>query len=239
MKLNKFYPTITKFGTNTIYIFSTLILILNFFSGIIGGLWILFVGGWKLIVSGIVISVLMPYGWSIVSMPQLALTPFLIKAEERGNKFWVATFGFIANFYGNVLIVLWISFSLNFFMEYRSQYPLIPLLLLGYSVALGPLQYMAQKEGPESSGSFMGVFLAQIVYIVPAVIVLFGGVISLTILIVIALIFSIFNTTIATLSMSPSVASSTNDFVLGKCSKCGADTTDDALSCINCGYKLK
>ncbi len=239
MKLNKFYPTVINFGANTIYIFSFLILILNFFSGIVGGLWLLFSGGWGLIVSGIVMSIFMPYGWSIAFLLQLILAPFLTKAAEKGSKFWVAILGFIANFYGNFLIILWTYFAFNFFMDYRTEYALLPLLLLGYSVALGPLQYMAKKEGPDSSGSFLGVFLAQLGYIVLSIVTLAGGVPNFTILVLIALSFSLIIAIITATSIKPSVSMVVEEsYLVDNCPNCGFSKNEGDSFCTNCGYKL-
>jgi len=239
MKLNKFYPTVISFGTNTIYIFSFLILILNFFSGIIGGFWLLFAGGLGLIVFGIIMSIFMPYGWSIAFLVQLILTPFLAKVVERGNKLWVAILGFVANFYGNFLIILWTYFIFNFFMDYRTEYYILPLLLFGYSVALGPLQYMAQKEGPDSSGSLLGVFLAQISYIALSVVVVIGDTPSFGILVCIAFIFSLITATLTAVSLNPAT-SIVDDLPNSeqKCPKCGVIVTESSIFCTNCGHKL-
>lgn len=240
MKRNSFYPTVINIGANTLYILSFFILVLNFLSGIIGGLWILFSGGWRLVVYGVVISFVMPWLWTIAFLPQFIFLPFLTKAFDKGSKFWVAILGFFANLYGNVLIVIWTYFVLTLVLDYRSDYLLLPLLLLGYSVTLGPLQYMAQKEGPNSSGSIMGVLLSQISYIVLSVIVLFGGEPSILIPLMFSLIFSIFIAIISAYSIEPKSMEVTNEveYLVDICPKCKAQKEDSALYCTKCGYKF-
>lgn len=240
MRRSNFYPTVINIGANTLYVLSFFILFLNFLSGIIGGLWILFSGGWRLIIYGMVISFVMPWLWTIAFLPQFIFLPFLTKAFEKGNQFWVAILGFFANIYGNILIIIWTYFMFTLVLDYSSDYQLLPLLLLGYSLALGPLQYMAQKEGPNSSGSIMGVFLSQISYIVLSIIILLGGEPSILIPLVFSIIFSIIIAIISVFSVKTKNMETIEEieYLVNVCPKCNTKKEESALFCTKCGYKF-
>jgi hypothetical protein len=77
------------------------------------------------------------------------------------------TFVLLGNVYTAAIIILWCIGVLVFFVERATEGTLIPLLIWSYGVALGPWQYMAQKENQSGSGegSLMTTLFAQIGYV--------------------------------------------------------------------------
>lgn len=51
---------------------------------------------------------------------------------------------------------------------------IVAFLLFGYGVATSPFSYMASKESPDATGSFLAVFLSQISYTILAIAYLFN-----------------------------------------------------------------
>lgn len=148
---------------------------INVFSGIIGGVWLLFSGGWSIVVLGVLYGLVMPWFYTIATLPTWLIVPLLSKASEKGKRFTVSILGFILSGYNNFILSMWVVFIFSFLANQYTDYSLIALLLWGYSVAMGPVGYMASKEGPDAgSGTTMGILLTQIVYLILTINVIFA-----------------------------------------------------------------
>jgi len=136
----------------TILAFSAILLLFNFFAGIVGAIWLLCIGEWRIVVAGILASFTMPWWWLVVSLPTLALFPLLVFFSNKKNVLGMAIFAFLADLYNSVLMTAWIATVFFFAVDliFWSDVSLIPMLLFAYSVATSPFLYMASKEPPDN-----------------------------------------------------------------------------------------
>lgn len=166
-------PTFALLGSVIGLVVSILIAV-NFFSGIIGGLWLVFSGGLFLVLYGIVLSIVMPWAYTVAFLPQMGLAALLVKPMEMGNKLLVLILGFLASSYGNLILAIWTVFVFENLVV-QPRYSFIPLLLWGYSTMMAPLSYMASKEPPDSTGTSMGLLFAQLSFVLLTILFLVGS----------------------------------------------------------------
>jgi len=153
-------------GMGTISVLVTIIIILNFLSGIVGGIWLAILGHWGSIGWGFGLGFIMPWAFTIASLPAMGLGVLLAFLMEKGSKTFTAIIGFSTSLYSNVLMAAWVIFVFGFFMGRADSKSFIPYLLWGYSAMMAPLAYMASKEPPDSVGTSMGVLFSQLCYFV-------------------------------------------------------------------------
>jgi len=165
---------VSKVSKTTIELVVTILVIINFFSGIIGGIWLALSGGLSLVIYGIILSIAMPWAYTIAFLPQMGSMLLLSKLEESGNKILVAIFGFIVSIYGNIILAIWSVIVFENLVVGRSQH-ILPLLFWSYSTVMAPLSYMVSKEPPDSTGTSMGLLFAQLSFILLTVLFLVGG----------------------------------------------------------------
>jgi hypothetical protein len=140
------------------------LMILNFSSGIIAGIWLLIIGEWQFLLFGIVLGFIMPWVYSIAFLPQLLLLPLFIKFGEKGHKFLFSFFGFILALYNHFLLGLWVSFVFSIMIQ--ANFNPILMWLWGYATVMAPIGYMASKEDKDSTGTVLGAFFCQVSYVV-------------------------------------------------------------------------
>jgi len=150
---------LTKILTETL---GNLIMALNLLSGIIGGIWLLYLGQWKVLLCCVLSAA---FADSILMWPLMLGFVFSIPAtaaEQNGNHrsliFWAA----VSTFYKTVLMVAWASFSLIILCELavKKGLPIMPFLLCSYGVATIPWAGMAEKE-VDVSGYYPGLALTM------------------------------------------------------------------------------
>jgi len=140
------------------------LMVLNLLSGIIGGVWLVLTGGWTIVVLGLIYSVIMPWGYSLALLPNLLLVPFLVKAIDKKWRPLVGTLSFVISGYGNVVLTIWVIFVFSWVLSY-SSFNILPLLLWGFSTMMGPIGYMALKEGRDASlGTSIATLFVQLMY---------------------------------------------------------------------------
>lgn len=165
---------VSKASKTAIELVVAVLIMANFFSGIVGGLWLAFSGGLSLVLYGIVLSIIMPWGYTLAALPQMGLAALLVNFVEKGNKLIVSILGFTTSVYGNFILALWTIFVFEVLVKSQPQ-SLIPLLLWGYSTTMAPLSYMASKEPPDSTGTSMGLLFAQLSFILLTILFLVGS----------------------------------------------------------------
>lgn len=190
-------------GTATISFIATIVMILNFFSGIVGGIWLGILGHWGSIGIGFGLGFAMPWIYSLASLPAMGLGVVLAFFAERGSKTFTGILGFLTSIYNNALLAVWVIWVFGFFMGRAEAKSFIPYLLWGYSTMMAPLSYMASKEPPDSMGTTLGVFFAQLCYLIWVLFFFFGKTFLpwLYTIIVVGVLFSLFAIVLAIAQM--------------------------------------
>lgn len=142
------------------------ILLLNAIGGIVGGVWLAIAGEWRLIGVGLLLLVTAPWTLSILmllSMPIAGIAVYLYsKKNPLGH-----IFGFLAQFYTNLLILGTCLLAFLFCSRFYSGTSVIgylPYLLWSWGMALGPWQFFASKE-PNNEFTAMSQFSASVFYL--------------------------------------------------------------------------
>jgi len=178
------------------------IMILNFAGGIVGGIWLAFLGEWRLIGIGLVLLFVSNWILSIFMIPSMIISSIGMKFYGK-NKFLVLFFGYISQLYINVLIIATCVFAFlicSSFYNGSTYLGYIPYLLWSWGMALGPWQFFASKE-PNNEFSAITVFIASIFYFLFLLSIAMSPTISLIVLIIFGIIqlivLPIFNLSIA------------------------------------------
>lgn len=120
------------------------IMILNFFAGIVGGVWLAIAGEWGIVGYGLLITIFGVIAASLLLAPGIILAFPAIAAAERGNNFLSAVFGIPSIIYTYLVMGAWAIFI--FALLISKSHNLIPAVLWSYSTATATWSYMAQKE---------------------------------------------------------------------------------------------
>jgi hypothetical protein len=140
-------------------------MILNFGSGIVGGIWLAFLGEWKLIGIGILLLFTAQWILSLLMMPGVLIAGITVHFAKK-NIFLLYFFGFLSQLYTNILIVATcvISFFIcSIFYKGSIGIGYIPYALWSWGMALGPWQFFASKE-PDNMFSTITLFSASFFY---------------------------------------------------------------------------
>lgn len=167
---------IEKFSTSLIGFISIPIIFANFFGEIVGAIWLLFLGQWQLVILGFILTFLIPYIYTLSLLIQIPLASLLAYTQKHNKKTLSLILAFITMFIGHAIIIFYVMFVADkaIVISELNGLSLIALLLFGYGVATGPFSYMARGEDKDAIGSFIGVFISQISYIILAVGYLFN-----------------------------------------------------------------
>lgn len=165
------------------------IMLLNLLGGIVAGIWLAFLGEWKLIFIGIVLLFTSHFYLSMLMLPVLLFVPIVAYFQEKKSPL-LYLFGFLSQFYMNLLIVGTCTFAFfvcTHFYGGGSKLGLIPYLLWSWGMALGPWQFFASKE-PDNEFSFMLLLSATIFYLLLLLSIFLGPPVTLTIVILFLLV---------------------------------------------------
>jgi len=200
---NRFLNALYVTGMALINTVVSFIVILNFISGIAGGIWLAILGKWLLILAGIVIGFIMPYAYWIAALPAMGLAVLTAFFADRKNKLLAASSGFLASLYSNGLMIIWVIWVFGIFMKDAEGWAIIPHLFWGYATMMAPLSFMASKEPPESTGTTMAVFFAQICYFIYVLFYFLGEqfLYWLLAMIALAILFSLFSAIMSFIEM--------------------------------------
>ena len=161
-------------GKVIISVVGTIVLILNVISGITGGIWLAILGHWWSIGIGIGFAVVMPWIYSLLSLPSTGLAFIVGFFAERGSKTFTGLLGLLASLYQYALIAAWNISVFLFFMDRADEKSVIPYLFWCFSTVMAPLSYMAKNEPPESFGTWLGLFFTEVSYFIWVMFYFFG-----------------------------------------------------------------
>lgn len=124
---------------------------LNVFGGLVAGIWLAVKGEWGFIFGGIAASIIMPWLFSVASLPVIGLAILLAFLGDPPPCPAVAVIGFLCAFWNSVLIIGWSLFIFYAYMKHDEAGLTIPLLLWVYAITISPLAYMAKFERGQSA----------------------------------------------------------------------------------------
>lgn len=124
------------------------IMFLNFFGGIISGIWLLFLGQWKLVIGAFIFTMFVPLAYSLVALLQMPLVIFLGWAEEKKKKTLCLVAGFVNIFIGHAIILFYVFFILDkaLILSAARDLNIFAVLLFGYGVATSPFSYIWHRN---------------------------------------------------------------------------------------------
>lgn len=158
--------------------------ILNMLGGIVSGIWLAILGDWGSIGYGFLAMIVSSFVLGIALMPMLLLAGPSVYFAEKGIMFLFYVFAFLSSIYVVVVMTAWCGAVMYFYAERATSETWIPILIWSYGVALGPWQWMAQKDAQGGGGeaSIATTFFAQIGYVVMILMAMFMRVTILDVL---------------------------------------------------------
>lgn len=163
-----------RIGQTTLNFVLGIIMVLNIGSWLVGAIWLALLGKWGILLTGLGLSIVMPWAYSIVLIPTMLLMGWMTIAIEKKQKLLVKLLIFISTVYQYAILMFWVLYVFNWSLGYYPEVSMIPLILYGYSTMTAPLSYMGQKEGPDASGSYLAIFIAEVAFLVVLVLTIFG-----------------------------------------------------------------
>ena len=130
------------------------ILLINSFGGIIAFVWLIFESEWTLIIQGIVAFFVSSLGLALALLPAFGVALIGMFFYKMKIKILAYPIFYISTLLSIAVISIWTLFVFSYALDNSSpETSLIPITLWAYGVAVGPIQYMASKEGSENVSS--------------------------------------------------------------------------------------
>jgi len=170
MKNNKLavLENITKFISPIMILLGVISIPLNLFAGFIGGLWLIILGEWKLVIGGILASIVFPFFYSfigLITMPLTALGEYLINKKKIILSNIIIFISLSIQNLVAIFWILWVFLIATSYANYKAI-SIIPCLLLGWSIAIEPFAYMAKGESADAYGTWLTIILLMASYII-------------------------------------------------------------------------
>ena len=130
------------------------ILLINSFGGIIAFVWLMFESEWTLIIQGVLAFFVSSLGLAIAFLPAVGVALIGMFFYKMKIKILAYPIFYISTLLSIAVISIWTLFVFSYALDNSSpETSLIPITLWAYGVAVGPIQYMASKEGSENVSS--------------------------------------------------------------------------------------
>lgn len=165
---------VNKIGEATLASIISIISVLNIGSWLVGAIWLAILGEWRLLLYGLLLSIAMPYVYSLVIIPQMLLAAWLAMAFEKKQKLLVRILAFVSTIYQYAVLMFWVLYVFEMFLNHYPEINMIPLILYGYSTMSAPLVSMGSKEGPGATGTYLAIFIAEASYLLILALSLLG-----------------------------------------------------------------
>lgn len=192
-----FSEKVSGFLTKIVTTLAVALLFINFFSGIVGGIWLCVLGYWKFVVGTFVLDLFMPLPFGLLmllfSLPTLAIAA-LVGDKTKARPILSIIVGAVGMTPTMIFMLAWIFVCFFLFTVFgysrdnNMPWTLsIPLMLWTYSFITSPPSYLASKER-DNEFTMVTLFYVQLITLSVGInFVLFGNVI-ITILLVIPLL---------------------------------------------------
>ena len=130
------------------------VLFINSFGGIIAFVWLIFESEWTLIIQGIVAFFVSSFIIAIAFLPAFGVALIGMFFYKMKIKILAYPIFYISTLLSIAVISIWTFFVFSYALDNSSpETSLIPITLWAYGVSVGPIQYMASKEGSENVGA--------------------------------------------------------------------------------------
>ena len=130
------------------------ILLINSFGGIVAFVWLIFESEWTLIIQGLIAFVVSSLILAIAFLPAVGVSLIGMFFYKMKIKILAFPIFWIAALLNIAVISIWTLIVFSYALDNSSpETSLIPITLWAYGVAVGPIQYMASKEGSENVSS--------------------------------------------------------------------------------------
>lgn len=137
---------------------------LNFLSGIVGGIWLAFLGYWYVIGVGLALSFGGAFIVSILLFPSIVLIVPLLSSERLASSlFSLIPIGVLSLLYTYTVMGVWAVSIFYFFIDWTDIQARVPVILWSYSASTAVWSYLAQREAQSgNSYSVVSAFFNQI-----------------------------------------------------------------------------
>ena len=130
------------------------IFFINLFGGIIAFVWLIFESEWTLIIQGVLAFFVSSLILAIAFLPAVGVSLIGMFFYKIKIKILAYPIFYISALLNIAVISIWTLFVFSYALDNSSsETSLIPITLWAYGVAVGPIQYMASKEGSENVGA--------------------------------------------------------------------------------------
>lgn len=139
------------------------IMILNALSGIVGGIWLAYIGEWHLVMIALFLSIGGTFWVSLLLLPSLLFAAPLVSSERLAKSIFAAVpLGILSVGWTYCVMGAWALTIFWYFSKGVEPAAALPALLLSYSTATSVWSYLAQKEDQQNSYSAMSSFFNQL-----------------------------------------------------------------------------
>ena len=144
-------------GAMAIFALATFpIMLLNVAGGLIGGLWLIIVGKWGLVLLAFIAGFFGTWILGLFLLPSMIFALPLVWAAKHKYNFLVLVFGALASLWTYIVMTFWCTSAFLFVLSNFDGGSIWPYLLLGYAISAGPWTYMAsqEKNDPQGNGGY-------------------------------------------------------------------------------------
>lgn len=126
-------------------------MLMNVFGGLVGGIWLAFLGRWSVIFSGIGFMIAGAFIISVLMIPGMIFATPAAMAAERGKNTLAVIFGLPAIIWTYLVMIATCVFVFSWIVSKGEAE--IPFLLWGYAVVTAPWAFLASKDSQAGNDS--------------------------------------------------------------------------------------
>ncbi len=154
-----------------------LIFVFNLLAGIVGGIWLLCLGQWHIVLGGLIAAIVThTIYYTIASIPLVGLMALVSFFYRKKSRLGVAFIGLIAGLFDSLLVVGWLALVFIYFLKisFENDITLLPILLFAYGVAATPIISMSRGEDPNNQNTNLTIAIVVIGSILVVILSLLG-----------------------------------------------------------------